>query len=327
MSNIPLLQETVVDESEIDSLGHMNVRFYLSRVDEALRQLLEDAGVVPGQGQKLRRFENYCRFVEEQFAGNQLETRGGLIPSESKDSVTGYFEIRNRDSGNLAASFIVRKGLIDAEDQAPQPLKDGQWQLRHQVEVPDYAKPRSLSLRTPQRVILADLEEVIRDDPTPGMMSGRHENIVLPEDCDEDGQMLEDVELMFIMHRPALGERGDLEENFGPPQLVDEKGRCYSWAMMETRQVIFRKPTLKDPVISLSADVAYGEKWRQSRRWMFVKDSGLLLPALDEYTRFFNEFADDEDINVLRPFLIEVYTRLRLEEMKMHELKKYEASL
>ena len=278
MSNIPLWQETVVDESEIDSLGHMNVRFYLSRVDEAFRQLLKNAGVVPGPGQKLRRLETYSRFLREQFAGNRLETRGGLIPSESEDGVAGYFEIRNQDSDNLAASFIVRTGLIDAVSQTPRPLKDGQWQLEHQVEVPDYAKPRSLSLTMPQPVILADLEEVISDDPTPGMMSGRRENIVLSEDCDEDGQMLEDVELMFIMHRPLPGE---LQENFGPPQLVDEKGRHYSWAMMETRQVIFRKPKLKDPIISLSADVAYGEKWRQNRRWMFVKDSGLLLGVHD----------------------------------------------
>ena len=58
-----------------------------------------------------------------------------------------------------------------------------------------------------------------------------------------------------------------------------------------------------------------------------LKDNGLLVPALDEYNRFFEEFSDDEDINELRPFLIEVYTRLRLEEMKMAELKKYEASL
>ena len=58
-----------------------------------------------------------------------------------------------------------------------------------------------------------------------------------------------------------------------------------------------------------------------------LKDNGLLVPALDEYNHFFEEFSDDEDINELRPFLIEVYTRLRLEEMKMAELKKYEASL
>ena len=31
----------------------------------------------------------------------------------------------------------------------------------------------------------------------------------------------------------------------------------------------------------MGADVAFGDKWRQSRRWMFVKDSGLLLGVSD----------------------------------------------
>jgi len=57
-----------------------------------------------------------------------------------------------------------------------------------------------------------------------------------------------------------------------------------------------------------------------------LKDSGLLVPALDQYTKFFTEFSDDEDINELRPFLIEVYTRLRLAHLKSVELKKYESS-
>jgi uncharacterized membrane protein YkoI len=57
-----------------------------------------------------------------------------------------------------------------------------------------------------------------------------------------------------------------------------------------------------------------------------LKDSGLLVPALDQYTKFFTEFSDDEDINELRPFLIEVYSRLRLAHLKSVELKKYESS-
>ncbi len=278
MTEIPLRQETIVDESEIDSLGHMNVRFYLSRVDEAFGLLLEEAGLTSAPGQKLRRFDTYSRFLREQFAGSRLETRGGLVPLEPGNTVKGYFEIRNQDRGDLAASFIVRTGLIDAESQAPISLKRWHHNLDYIVEVPDYAKPRSLSMTTPRSIALKKLEEVIGDDPTPGMMSGRRENIVLAEDCDENGQMREDLELMFLMHRPVPGKS---EESFGPPQLVDEKGRLYSWAMMETRQVIFWKPQCNDQIISLSADVAYGEKWRQSRRWMFVKDSGVLLGIHD----------------------------------------------
>ena len=278
MTEIPLRQETIVDESEIDSLGHMNVRFYLSRVDDAFGLLLKEAGVASAPGQKLRRFDTYSRFLREQFAGSRLETRGGLVPSESGNTVKGYFEIRNQDRDDLAASFIVRTGLIDEESQTPISL--GQWHhnLDYMVDVPDYAKPRSLSMTIPRSIALEDLEEVIGDEPTPGMMSGRRENIVLAEDCDEHGQMREDLELMFLMHRPMPGEP---EQNFGPPQLLDELGRLYSWAMMETRQVIFWKPQYNDQIISLSADVAYGEKWRQSRRWMFVKDSGVLLGVHD----------------------------------------------
>ena len=57
-----------------------------------------------------------------------------------------------------------------------------------------------------------------------------------------------------------------------------------------------------------------------------LKDNGLLVPALDQYSKFFTEFSDDEDINELRPFLIEVYSRLRLAHLKSVELKKYEST-
>ena len=57
-----------------------------------------------------------------------------------------------------------------------------------------------------------------------------------------------------------------------------------------------------------------------------LKDNGLLVPALDKYHQFFAENADDEDINELRPFIIEVYSKLRLAKLKSAELKKYESA-
>lgn len=278
MTQLPLWQESVVDQSEIDSLGHMNVRFYLARVDSAFQQILEGSGLIPRAHEKLRRFETYSRFFQEQFEGNRLETRGGLIKANGIIGVTGYFEIRNQETGQLSACFIVRTGIIDKETQKPRtsPLEGDLLKLK--IEIPDYATPRSLSLKEPKQVLLEDLEDLISDEPIPGMMSGRRENIILPEDCDSQGQLREDLELMFIMHRPIPGQSQD---TFGPPQLNDRAGRRYSWAMMETRQFVFAKPRLDDAVLSLSADVAFGEKWRQSRRWMFVKDTGLLLGVHD----------------------------------------------
>ena len=57
-----------------------------------------------------------------------------------------------------------------------------------------------------------------------------------------------------------------------------------------------------------------------------LKDNGLLVPSLDKYHQFFAENADDEDINELRPFIIEVYSKLRLAKLKSAELKKYESA-
>jgi len=57
-----------------------------------------------------------------------------------------------------------------------------------------------------------------------------------------------------------------------------------------------------------------------------LKDNGLLVPALEKYQQFFSENSDDEDINELRPFIIEVYSKLRLAKLKSAELKKYESS-
>ena len=50
---------------------------------------------------------------------------------------------------------------------------------------------------------------------------------------------------------------------------------------METRSVVWHRPMAGETVVSLGADVAVGDKWRQSRRWMFEQSSGKLLGISD----------------------------------------------
>lgn len=283
MSELHLLNESTVDESEIDSLGHMNVRFYMLRVARANIELLKRAGVFArsNPNQVVRRVDTYSRFRNEQFAGARLHTLGGFIATEREveDGASAYFEIRNPDSGDVAASFIVTSRFLDVATQVSiPPLAAIATDSEYVVEVPDDGRPRSLTLADPRVVTLDEIESAISDDPTPGMMSGRHENVVYAEDCDNEGRLHEDVDLMFVLHR-----RNPEEEDiaFGPPELRDSQGRRYSWAMMETRSVVFERPNAGDQILSLGADIAYGEKWRQSRRWMFVKDSGVLLGVSD----------------------------------------------
>jgi len=135
-----------------------------------------------------------------------------------------------------------------------------------------------LSLNDPVRISLEELEAVVGDDPTPGMMSGRRKNVVHADDCDTDGRLREEMDLMFVLHRPTIGNENELG---GPPVMRDSKGRRYSWAMIETRSVVWHRPMEGEIVLSIGADIANGEKWRQSRRWMFAEETGLLLGISD----------------------------------------------
>ena len=66
---------------EIDGLGHMNVRYYLARMETANRTLIDglhlDAEALGTDF--LRRVDTYTRFKREQFEGATLHTLGAVI--------------------------------------------------------------------------------------------------------------------------------------------------------------------------------------------------------------------------------------------------------
>jgi hypothetical protein len=144
--------------------------------------------------------------------------------------------------------------------------------------IPRHGLPRSLRLNPPAEIALDEITPFIRDDAATGMMSGRREGVVAREHCDEHGRLREDVELMFVVHRPRDG--ADVPA-MGPPVMRDGAGRRFSWAMMETRSVVRSLPMAGDRLVSLGADVGVGDKWRQSRRWTFDRRTGALLGVND----------------------------------------------
>jgi acyl-CoA thioester hydrolase len=288
MTELKVLHESTVQPEEIDALGHMNVRYYMARVDQANRSMLAEMGIHEEPGKAFRRLDTYTRFHREQFAGATLHTLGGLIAVEGSDEsreVNGYFEIRNPDNNQIAASFILRSCLIDVSSQQVLDITANSGNSanndntsEYSVLVPEHGMPRSLSLNDPARISLEELEAVVGDDPAPGMMSGRRKNVVHADDCDTDGRLREEVDLMFVLHRPTTGDENELG---GPPVMRDSEGRRYSWAMIETRSVVWHRPMEGEIVLSIGADIANGEKWRQSRRWMFAEETGLLLGISD----------------------------------------------
>ena len=282
MVRLKVLHESIVRPEEIDALGHMNVKFYMTRVDQANRSLLAEIGVQETADKLIRRLDTYTRFHREQFVGATLHTLGGLVPVEGErgsKELRGYFEIRNPTNNEIAASFILRSCFVEVSSQQVQDISLNAISFeRYRVSVPEYGMPRSLSLKEPNRTSLQELEAVASDDPTPGMMSGRHESVVHIDDCDVNGRLREEIDLMFVLHRSIVI---DENESAGPSIMYDSQGRRFSWAMIETRNLVWHRPMSGQVVLSIGADIAHGEKWRQSRRWMFDKKTGLLLGISD----------------------------------------------
>lgn len=279
------LDRSRVTPDEIDSLGHLNVRFYLARVDRASRRLLAALGLPPdvldARQALLRRVDTYCRFRREQFEGAELVVLGGVLGAVG-EQVRCYFEIRNPALDQIAATFVTGTVMADRHSRAILPLPAAVREINEQygVQLPDYATPRSLSLDPPRTDIpLATLVERI-DASSEFGMTGQREGVIEAEDCGPDGVLRDDVELMFILFRRQI-EAGADAKAFGPPVLRTDEGHRFGWAMLETRNIELARPRAGDTVVWIGADVNIAEKSRQSRRWAFVKSTGQMLSIHD----------------------------------------------
>jgi acyl-CoA thioester hydrolase len=278
------LDTSPVGPDEIDSLGHLNVRFYLARVDRASCRLLAALGLtqteLDRQAATLRRVDTYSRFRREQFEGAELTVHGGTLGCVG-DQVRCYFEIRNPARDELAAHFVTGTIVGDRVSRRPLELPASVRQVNEQygVQLPDYAAPRSLSLDPPRTDVPLEALMAQIGEPAELGMTGRREGEIEAEDCGPDGMLRDDVDLMFLLFRRQI-DAADTKA-FGPPVLYTDEGHRFAWAMLETRTVELGRPRAGDTVVWLGADVAIAQKSRQSRRWAFVKSTGALLSIHD----------------------------------------------
>lgn len=277
-------EESRVGPEEIDSLGHLNVRFYLARVDRASRALFSALGVTEdwlnSHDAALRRVDTYSRFRREQFEGSVLTVHGGVLRAEAT-RLRCYFEIRNPAKDQIAATFVTGTELAERATRKPMQLPEDARKINEQygVQLPEHGTPRSLSLDTPRSdVSMQTLLERIGEASEFGM-TGRREGTIEAQDCGPDGLLRDDVDLMFVMIRRFIDPSS--AKSFGPPVLHTDEGHRFGWAMLETRNVEFGRPRAGDEVVWLGADVGISEKSRQSRRWAFVKSTGQLLSIND----------------------------------------------
>ncbi len=170
-----------VNAWECDELGHLNVRFYLARLSEAVANLAEAAGLNPIQRPDatatLVPRDIHVRFLAEAHPGAPLFIEGGLLEVDAC-TATGIFIMRHSGTGKPAASFRVVLGHA-----APETAIDFPWPARFlaqaenlKVTLPDFAAPRGLELddktviASPERADALDLQTIGRGRLGPAEM-------------------------------------------------------------------------------------------------------------------------------------------------------------
>jgi acyl-CoA thioester hydrolase len=275
-----VLDKSQILPSEIDGLGHMNVRYYMERAQRANRVLMAELGLSPtAAAPRLVQHDIYCRYHREQFEGATLTVNGGVLEADPT-TVTAFYEVTNPAKGEIAATFIIANRLVDpASGESPQlPSSAVAAALAQRVSLPEHGQPRTIDLGRPRLDLDFDaVAERLVDDPS-DPMSRRNEWIVEPEQCDEHGFLADTGALMFGGWRPPSAE--DMRRH-GPMVFTGDEGHRLGWASLETRMVRVSQPRAGDQLCSIGAEIGLHSKVRHSRRWLFNVASGRLVSLND----------------------------------------------
>lgn len=140
-----------VNTWECDEMGHMNVRFYVTRAMEGLAGLAALFGLphafAPGAGATLLVRDQHIRFLRECHAGAALHMVGGVIEMGEDEARLLQLLVHSR-SGEIAATFQTTVAHVTPGEARPFP-----WPTRTReraealkVEVPEQAAARSIAL-------------------------------------------------------------------------------------------------------------------------------------------------------------------------------------
>jgi acyl-CoA thioester hydrolase len=139
-----------VNTWECDEMGHMNVRFWGAKANEALGGLAAQLGMprafAADAGATLVVREQHIRFLREAKAGGSLTATGGVVEMGETDA--RLLVVMRHLSGEPAATFQMVVAHVTADDLRPFPWPE-RIRARAEalaVEIPPFAAARSIDL-------------------------------------------------------------------------------------------------------------------------------------------------------------------------------------
>lgn len=258
-----------VNTWECDEMGHMNVRFYVTKAVEGLVGLAAALGLphafTAHAGSTLMVREQHIRFLKEAQAGAALHMTGGVLEM-GEDEARLLMLLWHSDTGALAASFQTVVAHVTPAQARPFPWPRRTVELAAglTLEAPELARARSVSLDPVQSLAsLARADELDLVRIAQGAVS--------PADCDLYGRM-----------RPEqfIGRVSD-----GIPRLIRsfreavvngaaEPPKRVGGAVLEYRLVHFDWPRAGDRLEIRSGLKDADARTKRMVHWMIDPDTG-----------------------------------------------------
>jgi acyl-CoA thioesterase FadM len=247
----------------------MNVRFYATRAALATRTLAAEYGLsreaCAERGVLLCVPDSFTRHYREQLAGARLAVMTGVL-SVREMGLRLYHELVNRDSGELAATFVHEVKLHDRATRTPRAFPAGLAERAQASKIvwPEHGRPRTVDLdRLPEALTL--------DIARARGLEMRKPRAIAREACDEDGFYDAAFAPELVWGGEPIGRRGFVPIVEGPD------GRKFGWAMLESRNAMLETPRVGARIQSFSAEVEIARKTSYRHSWVFDLDSGSLV--------------------------------------------------
>ena len=253
---------------ECDVMGHMNIRFYVSRAMEGLAGLaaalgLPDAFTVRAASTLLVR-EHHIRFLREARADAPLFMEAGVVEMGETDALLLQV-LRHSVSGEPAATLLTRVAHASPAGQVfawPKRVRAAAEALR--VEIPDFAAPRGVEGGPVQIAASRSRAEAL------GVACGAR-GAVMPAECDVFGRMRPEM----AMGRMSDGMSYLLQTlNDMVVRAAPELAPRFGGAALEYRLIYLELPRAGAGLEVRSASVAITPKLRRARHWMLDAVSG-----------------------------------------------------
>lgn len=251
---------------ECDEMGHMNIQFYFSKVQDADLHLMDGLGLNKERrwqsGTVLQPTQYHVRFHKELFASDLVVIQTSIL-SVNDCMMEVYHEVRNGLTGALAATMVVT--LLHRAADTPSPIAlAGDIRLNAQnliVPLAPEGVPRSFPLRSPFDT--PDMDVVLD-----AKMPETNRSAVSPDECSSNGR---------LSTRGFMSRVSDSQGHMWALAGLDrqsQKQQGLATATVEMRLNFFLRPEVDTTMVMHTQLVEAAAKTLHYRHWLFDAASG-----------------------------------------------------